>query len=240
VLLCADITSLAEVRQMDQLGFYTGNASTVSASTQSQQNAMAGIPQLHASTLFDVRLKKDKARHRAYNQILEQALQKVAHSAVQPNQPTFVYYNIPPFVLGLPALDLKDCVVYVVHQLRSQAYEVRYTYPNLLWISWAHHEHKYHMEKNPIVQSMIPKMAGPEKRKGPSQVNMRTAVTSTPGAGPALRAADYTPPAGFVETMERPSPYSAASRQQQGQTKTVTFADKKDGLSNVLDELWRI
>jgi hypothetical protein len=226
---------------MDQLGFYTGNASTVSASMQNQQ-AMAGIPQLHASTLFDVRLKKDKARHRAYNQILEQALQKVAHSAVQPNQPTHVYYNIPPFVLGLPALDLKDCVVYVVHQLRSQAYEVRYTYPNLLWISWAHHEHKYHMEKNPIVQSMIPKMAGPEKRKGPSQVNMRTAVTSTPGAGPALRASDYTPPAGFVETMERPSPYSAASRQsqQQGQTKTVTFADKKDGLSNVLDELWRL
>jgi len=224
---------------MDQLGFYTGSGSTsTQAQTQAQQSAMAGIPQLHASTLFDVRLKKDKARHRAYNQILEQALQKVAHSAVQPNQPTFVYYNIPPFVLGLPALDLKDCVVYVVHQLRSQAYEVRYTYPNLLWISWAHHEHKYHMEKNPIVQSMIPKMAGPEKRKGPSQVNMRTAVTSTPGAGQALRAADYTPPAGFVETMERPSPYAA--RQSQSQTKTVTFADKKDGLSNVLDELWRI
>ena len=217
---------------MDQLGFYTG------ASTQPQQSAMAGIPQLHASTLFDVRLKKDKARHRAYNQILEQALQKVAHSAIQPNQPTFVYYNIPPFVLGLPALDLKDCVVYVVHQLRSQAYEVRYTYPNLLYISWGHHEHRYHMEKNPIVQSMIPKMAGPEKRKGPSQVNMRVAVTSTPGAGPALRAADYTPPAGFVETMERPSPYAA--RQGQNQTKTVSFADKKDGLSNVLDELWRI
>lgn len=232
---------------MDQLGFYTGNVSGASASTQAQQSPqsmMAGIPQLHASTLFDVRLKKDKARHRAYNQILEQALQKVAHSAVQPNHPTFVYYNIPPFVLGLPALDLKDCVVYVVHQLRSQAYEVRYTYPNLLWISWAHHEHKYHMEKNPIVQSMIPKMAGPEKRKGPSQVNMRVAVTSTPGAGPALRASDYTPPVGFVETMERPSPYSSASRQQQSQqqnhTKTVTFADKKDGLSNVLDELWKM
>jgi hypothetical protein len=199
---------------------------------------MSGIPQLSAASLFDARLKKDQARHRAYNQILEQALQKVAHSASQPNQPTFVYYNVPAFVLGLPALDLQDCVVYIVHQLRAQGYEVRYTYPNLLWISWGHHERQYFMEKNPIVQSMIPKMAGPEKRKGPSQVNMRTAVTSTPGAGPALRAADYTPPAGFVETMERPSPYSA--RQSQNQTKTVTFADKKDGLSNVLDELWRL
>ena len=192
-----------------------------------------GVPQLAAASLFDARLKKDQARHRAYNQILEQALQKVAHSASQPNQPTFVYYNVPPFVLGLPALDLQDCVVYIVHQLRNQGYEVRYTYPNLLWISWAQHERKYFMEKNPIVQSMLPKMAGPEKRKGTSMVSMRSAITNTANAGPALRASDYTPPAGFVETMERPSPYSRPKS-------SVTFSDSKDPLGNVLDDLWKI
>jgi len=188
----------------------------------------SGIPQLPANTLFDVRLKKDQARHRAYNQILEQALQKVAHSATQPNQPTYVYYTVPPFVLGLPALDLQDCVVYVVHQLRTQGYEVRYTYPNLLWISWAHHERQYLMEKNPIVQSMLPKAAGPEKRKGASLVTMRTAASGAQNAGQTLRASDYTPPAGFVETMERPSPYGR-------QNKSVKFAD-----NNILEELWRV
>jgi hypothetical protein len=192
-----------------------------------------GVPQLAAASLFDARLKKDQARHRAYNQILEQALQKVAHSASQPNQPTFVYYNVPPFVLGLPALDLQDCVVYIVHQLRNQGYEVRYTYPNLLWISWAQHEKKYFMEKNPIVQSMLPKMAGPEKRKGTSMVSMRSAITNNVNTGPALRASDYTPPAGFVETMERPSPYSRPKS-------SVTFSDAKDPLGNVLDDLWKI
>ena len=45
-----------------------------------------------------------------------------------------------------------------------------------------------------------------------------------------------TPPAGFVETMERPSPYSTQRNSATG-TKTVRF--EKDGLSNVLDELWR-
>ena len=196
---------------------------------------MQGVPQLSAASLFDARLKKDQARHRAYNQILEQALQKVAHSASQPNQPTFVYYNVPPFVLGLPALDLQDCVVYIVHQLRAQGYEVRYTYPNLLWISWSHHERKYFMEKNPIVQSMLPKMAGPEKRKGASAVSMRSAMASTSisNTGETLRAADYTPPAGFVETMERPSPYSKPKS-------SVRFSDNKDSLGNVLDDLWKI
>lgn len=189
---------------------------------------MSGVPQLPASSLFDVRLKKDQARHRAYNQILEQALQKVAHSASQPNQPTFVYFNVPPFVLGLPSLDLQDCIVYLVHQLRVQGYEVRYTYPNLLWISWAHHERKYLMEKNPIVQSMLPKMEGPEKRKGDSLVMMRTAVQ-----GPVLRASEYTPPAAFVETMERPSPYSKPKN-------TVTFSESKEVAGSIFDDLWKM
>jgi hypothetical protein len=195
---------------------------------------MSGIPQLPASTLFDVRIKQDKARQTAYNKILEQALQKIAHCATAPNQPTFVYYNIPPFVLGLPGLDLKDCVVYVVFQLRQQGYEVRYTYPNLLCISWAHHERQYLMERNPIVQSMIPpKMAGPEKRKGASMVSLQQAATSTPNAAQLLRASDYTPPSGFVETMERPSPYAKPKQ-------NVRFSDTTDSLGNVLDELWKI
>ena len=193
---------------------------------------MSGIPQLSAASLFDARLKKDQARHRAYNQILEQALQKVAHSAAQPNEPTFVYYNVPPFVLGLPSLDLQDCVVYIVHQLRAQGYEVRYTYPNLLWISWAHHERQYFMEKNPIVQAMLPKMAGPEKRKGPSMISLRSAAADTPDTRTILRASDYTPPAGFVETMERPSPYKPKQ--------SVRFSDTKDSLGNVLDDLWKM
>jgi len=189
------------------------------------------VPQLPANTLFDVRLKKDQARQRAYNQILEQALQKVASSVTAPNQPTFVYYNVPYFILGLPAIDLKDCVVYIVYQLRYQGYEVRYTYPNLLWISWAHHERQYLMEKNPIVQSIMPpKMAGPEKRKGNSMVSLQQAATTT---GPALRASEYTPPAGFVETMERPSPYAKPKQ-------SVRFADSGDTIGNILEDLWKI
>ena len=86
------------------------------------------------------------------------------------------------------------------------------------------------MDKNPIVQSMmptkskLPTMAGPEKRKGAAAVNLRSAITTDP----LLRASEYTPPAAFVETMERPSPYSKPKSM-------VTFAD-----SNVLGDLWKM
>ena len=62
---------------------------------------------------------------------------------------------------------------------------------------------------------------------------MRTAASGAQNAGAILRASDYTPPAGFVETMERPSPYPK-------QRNTVTFSESKDGYGNVLEELWKI
>jgi hypothetical protein len=51
---------------------------------------------------------------------------------------------------------LEDCVVYLVFQLRQVGYEVRYTYPNLLYVSWKHHERNYILQDSPIMKAMLP------------------------------------------------------------------------------------
>jgi hypothetical protein len=58
-------------------------------------------------------------------------------------------------ILGLPRIDLEDCIVYLVYMLRAQEYEVRYTYPNLLYISWKHHEKDYILKGSPIMSAML-------------------------------------------------------------------------------------
>ena len=67
------------------------------------------------------------------------------------------------------------------------------------------------------------------------------------GAGPALRAADYTPPAGFVETMERPSPYAqkkSVSFQPGGSTtysgSSGSSGRNKAETGDILGDLWRM
>ncbi len=59
-------------------------------------------------------------------------------------------------------MDLQDTIVYLVLQLRNGGYEVRYTYPNLLWISWKHHETDYLTKANPIIQAMVPEKPKPQ------------------------------------------------------------------------------
>lgn len=50
---------------------------------------------------------------------------------------------------------MEDCVVYIVFQLRTAGFEVKFTWPNLLYISWKHHEAAYLETHNPIVQAMV-------------------------------------------------------------------------------------
>jgi len=73
---------------------------------------------------------------------------------------------VPPFILGLPKLDMEDCIVYLVWQLRQSGFEVKFTWPNFLNISWRHHESSYLANKNPIVQAMMPEPVVPLKLGG--------------------------------------------------------------------------
>ena len=52
-------------------------------------------------------------------------------------------------------MDMEDCVVYIVFQLRTAGFEVKFTWPNLLYISWKHHEEAYLESQNPIIQAMM-------------------------------------------------------------------------------------
>jgi hypothetical protein len=127
-------------------------------------------------------------------------------------------------------MDMEDCIVYLVWQLRQSGFEVRFTWPNLLFISWRHHEGDYLTKHNPIIQAMIPEPIAPPKPSQKSEPKKRvqqeqrakvsfsdidlltspygsigqgTAVTAYSGPG-QRRAMDYEPPASFLQNMERP------------------------------------
>ena len=100
--------------------------------------------------------------------------------------------------------------------LRQQAYEVRYTYPNLLYISWKHHEKDYILKTSPIMTTMLsakpPQSSKPltELRKGgATQVRFAETVTGvaappTAGRAPPRSVNDYSPPRSFLNTIEQP------------------------------------
>ena len=205
-------------------------------------------PLLNPADLYDKRKTKDAGRLRAYNKILEQIYNRIRTISKLPNSQCYLLYTVPPFILGLPKLDLEDCVVYLIYQLRHAGYEIRYSPPNMIYISWLHHEKSYLVEQSPIMQAMLEsaertqaelerkekeaaRLLGPGKKSqkktakntpgmfqsvsGPTpKTNMPSAAAlstvlnrpmSNPTAGPPPpSAADYTPPATFLQNMSNP------------------------------------
>lgn len=209
-------------------------------------------PLLNPSDLYDKRRTKDAGRLRAYNKILEQIYNRIRTISKLPNSQCFLLYTVPPFILGLPKLDLEDCVVYLIYQLRHASYDVRYSPPNMIYISWLHHEKSYLVEQSPIMQAMLESaertQAELERKEreaarllGPGKKTQKKTAKNTPGmfqsrpdglgsasktsmpsasalstvlnrpmsnptAGPPPpSAADYTPPASFLQNMSNPT-----------------------------------
>lgn len=196
------------------------------------------IPRLAPKDLYNKRVKRDQARLKTYNQLLEQIYTRVYSTSQMSGNANYILYTVPPFVLGLPRIDMEDCIVYLVYMLRQHGYEVRFTYPNLLYISWKHHEKDYLLNQNPIVQAMLPAEEKKAEKNRKSKVSFRSTVdvqtAMPPGYGqdprylppsnpepqmkPVRRAADYQPPASFMNTMQKPLP------------------EKKE--NNILADLW--
>jgi hypothetical protein len=170
-------------------------------------------PRLQPSDLFERRQKRDYARLRAYNQLLTTIHQRIYTTSQMSGNANFITYTIPPFIFGLPKLDLQDCVVYLVYMLRQGGFEVRFTYPNLLYVSWRHHEKNYLMTQNPIVQAMIPPEVKKEQKKQQKQQarsvsfapDVRRPATE-PQQTPIRNTIDYEPPNSFLQTMQKPLP----------------------------------
>jgi hypothetical protein len=182
------------------------------------------VPTLSPNTLFDKRRERDGARLKAYNKILEQIYSRIKTSSREGGDP-WIIFGCPPFVLGLPRIDLEDCIVYLVYMLRTQGYEVRYTYPNLLYISWKHHEKDYILKGSPIMQSMLASQNTKPKNelRGQSSARVRfadqamgtysqqqgTQFGSTPqrqttmGRAPPKRVETYEPPISFLDAVEK-------------------------------------
>ena len=160
------------------------------------------LPKLNPNELYERRIRRDQSRLRAYNQVLEQIHNRIYTASQLPNHPADILYTVPPFILGLPKLDLEDCIVYLVFQLRQAGFEVRFTYPNLLYISWRHHEKEYLLHQNPIVQAMLP----PEQKKSKKSANSVSFSPIAQQVAPAPRklASEYKPPSSFIQTIERP------------------------------------
>tara|TARA_Y100000741_G_scaffold338560_1_gene298727 strand:- start:315 stop:860 length:546 start_codon:yes stop_codon:yes gene_type:complete len=98
--------------------------------------------------LYKRRREIQDNRTKTYQKILNRIHTKIKTSSRQRDNMLFTTFIIPEFIIGIPSYDIAACTAYVMDKLKDNGFVIKYTYPNMLFISWAHHLDK--VERNNI------------------------------------------------------------------------------------------
>jgi hypothetical protein len=87
--------------------------------------------------LYEKRQKRELKQLSIFKKILNRIHKKIQHTAKNKyTRDTHLWYVIPEYLVGEPIYDKGDCIAYIVSQLETNGFQVKYIHPNTVFISW--------------------------------------------------------------------------------------------------------
>jgi len=98
---------------------------------------------INLDDLYNRTHQLDDLRIRVYKKLLNRAHAKIKYASRQRNSEHFCFFIVPEFLVGTPRYDSAACIAYIMDKLIENGFIIKYTHPNLLFISWQHYIPKY-------------------------------------------------------------------------------------------------
>ena len=98
---------------------------------------------LNLDELYERTRETSQTKIKTYQKILARIHTRIKAISRQRNNNKFCMFVIPEFILGIPRYDIAECTNFVIEKLTDNGFQLKYTYPNLLFISWQHYIPKY-------------------------------------------------------------------------------------------------
>jgi hypothetical protein len=96
------------------------------------------VDKLNLDELFQKKQIHDLTTTKNYNAILNRIHNKIKLTSRQHVDNHYCWFVIPEVMIGVPKYDVAICISYVIDKLQQNDFNIRYTHPNLLLISWQH------------------------------------------------------------------------------------------------------
>lgn len=95
---------------------------------------------INLDELYEKKQQRDINTMNCYNKILNRIHSRIRLTSQQQQQINnqFCWFIVPEIMIGIPMFDHGACTAYLIDKLRDNGFIVRYTHPNLLFISWKH------------------------------------------------------------------------------------------------------
>lgn len=79
--------------------------------------------------------QREQQKTKIYETVYEKCIQRIQTTNAKSTD-CCCFFECPKLVFGVPLFDVSACVSYIMNELMKKGFEVYYTHPNLLYISW--------------------------------------------------------------------------------------------------------
>lgn len=93
---------------------------------------------INLDDLYEKKKQQDLNTLNVYNKILSRIHNKIKVVSKQSIDNQFCWFIVPEIMIGIPKYDNGACIAYIIDKLQTNGFVVKYTHPNLLFISWKH------------------------------------------------------------------------------------------------------
>lgn len=97
-----------------------------------------GVTKLNLDDLYERNKEINLNTLATFNSVLNRIHTKIKLISRSQRMEQFCWYVIPEMIIGVPNYNHTMCTAYVIDQLKDNGFIVKYTNPNLLFISWKH------------------------------------------------------------------------------------------------------
>ena len=96
------------------------------------------IDKINLDELYEKKRKHDITTTNNYKTILNRVHNKIKNTSRQQLGEQYCWFIVPEMMIGVPKYDSEGCIAYIIDKLQENCFKIRYTHPNMLFISWQH------------------------------------------------------------------------------------------------------
>ena len=74
-------------------------------------------------------------RLKIYEDIFSKCLRRIESSVLRDE--SYSLFLVPDFLVGKPTYNFQNCITYNIFRLKQSGFQVKYYYPNVLYITWS-------------------------------------------------------------------------------------------------------
>lgn len=93
---------------------------------------------INLDDLYEKKKQSDLNTLHIYNKLLNRVHDKIKTTSRQSKDNQHCWFVVPEIIIGLPKYDNGACIAYIIDKLSTNGFVVKYTHPNLLFVSWKH------------------------------------------------------------------------------------------------------